>query len=568
MFTRAPSDVSSLFPFAASYLASTVGHHAKKDPSASPVQGILQSKWEWYAGAQYDACKYDWLGAPLGSSGALTKALVPQTTGIPPGFRTMAPSTPRLADRRPCAPGRHVKRVVDRFTAQLFGDGAHPILKAIGDEDTHHWLDSFARTSRLWVRWQLARMVGGAEGAVAVGFKVLEGAPVVEVYDPRFWRPVWANKDLCVLKALDGRWQVPASVRVDKGRRETWYYWVRRLLSDEGDLRYLPVWVERHEARELDDGTRVMANDGEEPRWERLLDEERSVRHDLGFCPAVWVPNLPLPDSEYGASDCDGLYEQALDLDRIRAGISTSVIGNADPTLVLSTKDGVFPKDLRKGTGNGIGLTEGGTASYLEISGGGLNVAIQWYEKCRDAFFAEAECYDQVSSQGAPEKTAFEVGANLGPQQSKLTILREQYGQQGVRRYLEMVLRVARALEARGEEVVLEPRIVREDEGEGEEVEPVRLGPGGYLSLDWPPLAQPSTTETSAAATAASAALTGKILDQQAAVAYAAPYFKVDDVAALQKRLREQGEEEKRQLEAQMQAGAGGGGPGAPAPGG
>ena len=155
----------------------------------------------------------------------------------------------------------------------------------------------------------------------------------------------------------------------------------------------------------------------------------------------------------------------------------------------------------------------------------------------------------------SPTLTATEVNQKVGPQQAKPGRLREQYGQLGVRKILQMAVRMERQLNSRGEGFTeLEPRVVNVSEGE-DKVEPVRLGDGGYIDVDWPPIARPSIADIAQAATAASAAKQGGVLDNESLVKWLAPYFGAEDIGVILARL----EKEKADALAQQQAGFGGG---------
>ena len=86
-------------------------------------------------------------------------------------------------------------------------------------------------------------------------------------------------------------------------------------------------------------------------------------------------------------------------------------------------------------------------------------------------------------------------------------------------------------------------------------MEPVQLGAGGYIDVDWPPIARPSIADIAQAATAASAAKQGGVLDNESLVKWLAPYFGADDIGVILARL----EKEKADALAQQQAGFGGG---------
>ena len=312
----------------------------------------------------------------------------------------------------------------------------------------------------------------------------------------------------------------------------------------------------KREGQILDNGVAVATNaTGREPEWDTLIDEDKSVRHELGFCPVIWVQNLPKHTTEYGYSDVDGLYEQAADIDQLRSSISACVKANMDPTLVITNAEGKFPDGLKKGSGNGIAVQTGGTVQYLEAGFGSVTVAMNWFEQVLDLFFKESDCLELAKDGAGAPQTATEVNQKVGPQQAKTGRLREQYGQLGVRKILQMAVQMERALNVRGEGfTALEPRVVNVSEGE-DKVEPVQLGAGGYIDVDWPPIARPSIADIAQAATAASAAKAGGVLDNESLVKWLAPYFGADDIGVILARL----EKEKADALAQQQAGFGGG---------
>lgn len=555
-YLRRPQETAAAMPVAAAQMQFTTAAHLRGEGGAwyTPTMGLLAQKWQWYEGSQYDDLKFAWEGGRLSGvgSGVLTKALVPKANGVPPGFHSMGP-LPDRSERRPSAPLRTVTRVVNRFTALLFGENCSPVVKCVGNEARGHWLNSFVRTTHLWARMQYARAIGGSEGAVAVGIEVHDGEPRVEVHDPRFSKPYWKDRQRMELAALEVRHQITTWIRVKGGGREEVRYWERRVISAEGDIRYKPVWCGEQAAAITEDGVVVAANKGGEPNWEALVDTEASVKYDLGFCPVVWIKNLDLNAGPYGVEDCAGLYEQARDLDELRAAVSRFIKGNLDPTLTVTSPEGTFPRELRVGYGNGIGLKQGSTAAYLQANLGAAETAQKWFESCEDRFFKEADCLELAKTAG-PAQTMFEVQQKLGPQQSKTALLREQYGQRGVRQILTLAVRLELLLRARGQGMTaMEPRVVRVEAGE-DKTEEVQIGEGpAYIDVSWPPIARPTTTDTTAATTSATTALQGGVIDEEAAVAFVAPYFNVEDPAEMLSRMRAAAEERAKQEAAAQQ---------------
>lgn len=555
-FLRRPQETAAATPTAAAQMRFTTDARLQQRGGAgwyTPEMNLLAQKWQWYAGQQYDDLQFSWSGARLRhvGSGVLTKALVPRSDGVPPGFRSMG--APDRSECRPSAPLRTVPRVINRFTALLFGEDCAPVVRCVGNEARGHWLNSFVRTTHLWARMQYARAVGGSMGAVAIGIEVVEGEPRVEVYAPSRCKPVWKDRQRYVLKALEIRDQVSTWVRVKGGEREEQRYWVRRVISEEGDVKYKPVWCGDHPTSETEDGVLVVGNKGGEPEWEALVDLDASVRHDLGFCPVVWIKNLDLNEGPYGVEDCAGLYEQARDLDEQRASISRFIKGNLDPTLTVTSETGKLPQELRVGYGAGIGLKTGTRAEYLQANLSAATVAAEWFETSQDLFFKEADCLELTTAAG-PAQTAFEVRQKLGPQQSKTALLREQYGQQGVRRLLLLAVKLELTLRAQGLGMTaMEPRVVKVEAGE-DQTEVVSIGEGnGYIDVSWPPIARPTPADTTAAVTSATTALQGGVIDEETAVRYAAGYFQAEDPAEVLSRIRAEREEREAREAAEVE---------------
>jgi hypothetical protein len=80
-------------------------------------------------------------------------------------------------------------------------------------------------------------------------------------------------------------------------------------------------------------------------------------------------------------------------------------------------------------------------------------------------------------------------------------------------------------------------------------------GTGGTISLKWPGYFQPSLDDVNKAATAAVAAMTGGIIDDETAVKFIAPYFKVEDKDGLLEKVRAGAAQAQADLTAQMTGG-------------
>lgn len=276
----------------------------------SPRQQELNRLWAVYRCTQYAHRKLDWSGRE--NVDELSSEVISSQGYIPPGFVDMSrqsSSTFPLKFRRPTAPYALVKVVVDRFTGLLFSEQQHPEIKVDGDPQTEDWLRTVVEAARLWPALIQARAFGGAMGTACLGFQFINGKPTIEVHDPRWVFPEFSEHGSTILTSIEKRYTYKKEVRDQAtGRWEEKDFWYRRIIDEQSDVLYQPVEVS-----------------GEEPAWQ----EARRVDHGFGFCPVVWVQNLPVQDSEDGDPDCPApVYEMEATIDALVAQANRAIIAN------------------------------------------------------------------------------------------------------------------------------------------------------------------------------------------------------------------------------------------------
>lgn len=266
----------------------------------SPRQQELNRLWAYYRCASYEARRCDWDGKER--LDPVEHEAVARAGYIPPGFYS-AQNLP-LKFRKPTAPYNLVKVVVDRFTGLLFSERRHPQVRIDGDADTEGTAQAIVEAARLWPSMIQARTYGGATGSVAVGFQFLEGRPIMEVHDPRWVMPKFADRASLDLDSIDKRFMYPAEERDPQtGAWVQVWYWYRRLIDRERDVLWKPILV----------------GDGAEPAWDNPDLVEANVEHGFGFCPVRWIQNVPCADDVDGDSDCVGIYEMVEAIDALIA---------------------------------------------------------------------------------------------------------------------------------------------------------------------------------------------------------------------------------------------------------
>jgi hypothetical protein len=388
----------------------------------SERQQELNRLWSVYRCAHYKHRKVDWDGKQ--ATDAFNDEVISTQGFMPPGFVDGSGASLPLKYRKPTAPYALVKVIVDRFTGLLFSEGQHPEIKVDGDPATEDWLRALADSTRIWQQMIQARQYGGSMGSTAIGFQFVNGKPAIEVHDPRWCFPEFDEHGSTTLIKLEKRYRYPKEERdPETGKWETKEYWYRRIIDANSDVLFEPAPVD----------------DGEEPQWQ----EARRADHNFGFCPIVWVQNIPVQDDVDGDPDCpESVYDMVSSIDSLVSQAQRALIANCDPQLVLTTKAELA--DVQMGRDRALRVPDG-SASFLEITATGPKAALELAEQLRGMALEVAQCVleHQAVSGG---KTATEVERNMQSMFSKADIYREQYGQKAVIPVLEMAWRAAQAL--------------------------------------------------------------------------------------------------------------------------
>ncbi|KKN72060.1 hypothetical protein LCGC14_0414550 [marine sediment metagenome] len=512
----------------------------------SPRQMDLGAYWSYYRCRNYDTRTVDWNGQPV-TSGLDHEVIVSQAY-TPPGFYDAGANYP-IKFRRPYAPYYLAKIIVDRFSGLLFSTSRQPSLTYAGDEQTEDYMRTVAKVGRLWPAMAQARRFGGAMGSAAIGFSIVAGKPRFETHDPRWTQPTFKDRHELILRQIEKRYVYPHYVRdPNEGEWIEVWFWYRRVINEHID----EVWE------------RVPVEDGEEPIWEHH--ESSKVEHGLGICPVVWIQNTPEEDDIDGDPDCWGIFDIIEEHDALISQASRGVKANCDPTLWISSDEEV-DGPIQKGSDNALKYEKGSNARYLEITGAGPRAATEMAGELRErAYEIAAVVPDDIS---AIEKTATEIRARMARMTEKADSLREQYGEMGIKKLLEIAefvirqtvgtrnverefsdgdnvesirktMRVTSTLE-------LPPRYEESDEGTKIPI-PRVLGPGSYLELKWPRYFEPTLEEISKAVLAAVAGISGGVMDMKMAIAFLKQYLPIEDEEAIVKRLEKKMEETEQDM--------------------
>ena len=498
----------------------------------SPRQMMLNRLWAWYRTEQYAARSRDWNGREIYDP--IEHEMIAHGGVIPPGFYDANDSYP-IKFRKPTAPYALGKVIVDRFTGLLFSERHHPSMEVEGDANTEDYINALVDQGRLWPHMIQARMYGGAMGTVAMGFQFVDGKLEFEVHDPRWCTPVFSDRAQLKLQAIEKRYMYPIDeVDEDTGQYVTVWYWYRRIIDQTGDVIFAPVEV----------------GDGTEPTWV----PDKVVTHGFGFCPVLWVQNMPVQDDMDGDPDCHGIFDMIETIDALLAMADKGTLANCDPTVVISTDAEM--DEVKKGSDNALKLPTGGSARYMELAGTGPKTAVELAKEFRTMALEIAQCV--LDHPDVTNRTATEVERVYSGMIAKADIMREQYGEHCIKPLIEMVLQAVHNFEEgfidveTAEHIVgvvnIPPKAVKAADGTVE-LEPRKLGTvTGVPQVKWPPYFEPMLSDIEMATRSAIAAKVGGVIDRVQAVKFVAPYFKIEDPAAMMVNIENEQQEEQNRL--------------------
>jgi hypothetical protein len=409
---------------------------------------------------QHDAKMFDFQGRFIKPGNvALTQPLIGSSM---PSFYVP------LDQRRPSAPYRLPRLINQSFTDLLFGHGRFPSPRVPGDPDAQDCAEALAAAQELASVMTRARNLGGRVGTVGLSWRFWNGKPRTRVHNGKHLHVhEWADREQFEVAHASEIYQVAKDEwNARKRKVERIMYWHRRDWTPIADIAFVPVPVS-----------------DETPEW--IIDEEETFFHEDGFAHFVWIPNAQEDDDSSGPDgrpDYDGQFEACNNLDVLSSVLNTGTIRNLDPTLVLAIDPDIAKRGVKKGSDNALVLGQGGTATYLELSGASATAGIGLRKEERKQILEVAQCVVPDPSEVAAAATsAAALRLVYGPMLSRGDVLRTQYGN-GICRLLSQQLRSAQRLAPQVDEATGELAYPVELDGEGNET------PVEYF-LDLPPRA-------------------------------------------------------------------------------
>lgn len=421
------------------------------------------------------------------------------------------------------------RAIVDRLTGLLFSESRKPNIEVEGDPDTDDFMHACMEQMRFWSRWREARALGGSSGSVLVTVHLKRGKFVMQSHPSKHVQMLWADRRALEPKGALIMYSYPKEEMERDPRTGEMHprivnYLYRRIITEMDDTVYRETKVQTNQAL----------------TWE----VEATAQHGLGRFPGVWIQNLPDSESEDGVPDCAGAWQTFDTIDRLIAQANKSVLLNMDPTLKMK----IDPKEKLQGagqvtqTGSDVTLNVGanGDAAYVEISGGGIEQGHKLIDRLVRNALTVTRCVmldpEKLSGAAQSAKAMEYIFASM---LEKADDLRSQYGEGGVVPVLKIVEDLARLhhdqeVELPGgtkgvEKIDLPPK----PKGGGER----KLGPGGWIRLDWGPYFAPTEQDNQIAVNTVVAAVTGEVLDAETGARRVGQIYSVKDPDEMLKKI-------------------------------
>ncbi|HTQ70966.1 MAG TPA: hypothetical protein VMH92_05670 [Acidocella sp.] len=382
------------------------------------------------------------------------------------------------------------RMVVEDSVSLLFGDCHFPAIQC-DDEATVDALKALTKEIHLDLTMTDAAMRGSV-GSVALLVRVLKQRVFVDVFDTIYLNPTYdpEEPDRLVrvtekyrVKGADLKAQGYAIAQTELGQD----FWFSRAWDDMEETWFIPqlVTAETEPAR----------------------DDSRSVTHKLGFCPWVWIKNLPGGDGVDGASTFKAAIDTQIELEYQLSLGGRALKYSAAPTLLIKDPSGEGPGKIS--AGDAIMVGENGDAKWLEIDGSAAKATLEYVRALREVALESIH----GNRSNADKLSAAQSGKALELLHQPLIWLADKlrltYGECGLLPLYRMIVKAAQRypIKVAGK--------------------PVKLSDAHELTLNWPRWFPATASDRASDATTLTTLTKGGLMSEETAVKQIAPVYEI-----------------------------------------
>lgn len=386
------------------------------------------------------------------------------------------------------------RMVVEDSISLLFGDGHFPGLQCDDEKTTEALKDLTAETHLDLLMTDVA--MRGSIGSVAVRMRILKQRVFFDIFDTLFLTPVYDPEAPDTLIGIKEKYRVKGSDLAAQG-----YVIAPDMMG--ADHWFCREWDMNAETWFIPQPCTVLKPP--------VIDDSRSVTHGLGFCPWVWIKNLPGGDEIDGACTFRGAIDTQIEIEYQLSLGARALKYSAAPTLMIKE-----PSDSRStlAAGDTIIVDKEGDAKWLEIDGSAANAVIDYVRVLRE--FALESVHGNRSN--ADKVSAAQSGRALELLHQPLIWLadklRTTYGECGLLPLFAMVIKGSQKypLKVRGKPVALKADV--------------------DLSLAWPRWFPATASDRSSDAGTLRTLTQSGLMSDETAIKQVAPVYDVPDVQA------------------------------------
>lgn len=407
-----------------------------------------------------------------------------------------------MRNRRPSIRYGLVKILVNDTTGILFGDIHFPSFNSNLEGDPakifqtalQRFSDELALPAVM-----LDAAMRGSVGSIVIRLQVFKGFAFLDVMETTFLTPEYdAENPEHLLKVTEkfktkGRDLVKLGYTIPEEDLEK-SYWCQRVWDDKADTCYVPWLVTEKEHTPI-------------------VDAARTVTHSLGFCPLVWVKNLPGGEGVDGvATFADEVIDTSIEIDYQLSQGGRGLKYNSQPTTVIKTDD-TKPQVLI--AGDAIQVPTEGDAKLLETTGDASKSVIEYVRFLRELAL-ETGGGNRVD---ASKLSATHSGRAIELMNAGLITvgakLRQSYGNHGLLSVLKMLVLISNKLDLKWRDGSLVGK----------------LDKSASISLAWPSWQIPTPSDNVENATALATLKKSGLISRETGVRYIAPTYEIEDIS-------------------------------------
>lgn len=416
-----------------------------------------------------------------------------------------------------------IPTVVEDSVFMLFGERQFPEIDTKDKAARQVFADLVKETKLVQVMRDAA--FRGSVGSIAIRIHLSKNGRVhFKVFDTPFLTPIWNDDEPDILDAIVEKYTILGADLAKQGYSISKddlkaRFWFQRIWDPNAEVWFIP-WK--------------YADDPEDKPYTPVRDDQRTVRHNLGFVPFVWIKNLHGGDEIDGGCTFKSVIDTCIEMDKQMSQLGRGLKYTQDPLLLIKeppleqvfAANGMEEVTLPNGQtsfvrapNSSLNIDSEGDAKFLEIDGTAATAVIAYVDKLRGSALEtmHGSRLDPEKLGGGPRgsKALEMVNASLVMLSDNL---RASYGEIGLIGLMNLFQRIVRK---RPGQVRVNGRVV-----------PATVGQVDDLSLRWKDFYSPTPQDLLTQAQGLAAAIKAGIISRETAIKVIASDYDIESVDA------------------------------------